>query len=138
MDLGRIDFILRAGLLSAVFKHKWSPVIGGTLIRYRYSLRAFQKFEIVTKILGWDEKWFYFEQKLETPSGAAAVALAKGLILSKSQTVSPAEVLAIIGISQPPPPFDEAVARWLAAEEMLHQEDAREGLGSMKNSEVAG
>jgi acyl-CoA thioesterase FadM len=123
MDLGRIDFILRSGLLRSFLKNKWMPLIGGTLIRYRFSLRPFEKFDVVTKVVGWDDKWFYFEQKLETGAGAAAIALAKGLVQEGSRTVNPAEVLRAIGVYCPAPPYTEAVARWLSAEQTLHQED---------------
>ena len=124
MDLGRIDFILRAGLLRTLIKNRWSPVIGGTIVRYRFSLRAFDKFDVVTTLIGWDDKWFYFEQRLETEAGPAAIALAKALFREKSGTVTPARVLAEIGAKEPAPMPTEALTRWLAADAMLQEEQS--------------
>lgn len=122
MDLGRIDFIIRVGLLRSFIKNRWSPVIGGTIIRHRFSVRAFERFQIATNVIGWDDKWFYFEQRLETEKGPAAIALSKGLVRDKSGTVSPARVLAAVGIDQPPPAATHALTRWLSADELLHEE----------------
>src|SRR5271167_2729969 len=77
MDLGRIDFLTRAGSPLVFLRNRWRPLIGGTIIRYRFSLRAFERFEVATRILYWDEKWFYFEQRVENTEGVAAIALSK-------------------------------------------------------------
>ena len=122
MDLGRIDLIVRAGLLPSLIRNRWLPVIGGTLIRYRFSLRPFERFDLTTRIVGWDEKWFQIEQKFEARNGTAAVALSKAVIRQGARTVSPAEVLHSIGIDRRVPPCSEAVRQWLAAEQLLHEE----------------
>lgn len=124
MDLGRIDFIVRAGLLRTLVKNRWSPVIGGTIVRYRFSLRAFDKFDIVTRVIGWDDKWFYFDQRLETEAGPAAIALAKALFREKSGTVSPARVLSAVGINRPSSALDKTLTQWLSADAMLHEEQS--------------
>jgi acyl-CoA thioesterase FadM len=58
LDLGRLDFLIRTGLGPVFLRNKWQPQIGGTLIRYRFGLRPFERFRILTRILCWDEKWF--------------------------------------------------------------------------------
>jgi acyl-CoA thioesterase FadM len=125
MDLGRIDLIVRAGLLPTLIRNRWVPVIGGTLIRYRFSLRLFERFDLITRIVGWDEKWFHVEQKFEARNGTAAVALSKAVIRDGERTVSPAEVLHSIGIDRSVPPVPEAIRRWAAAEQLLHQDGER-------------
>jgi acyl-CoA thioesterase FadM len=126
MDLGRIDFIVRAGLLPTFIRNRWVPVIGGTLVRYRFSLGLFVRFDLTTRFVGWDDKWFYLEQKLATPHGSAAIALAKALVRDGDHTVSPAEVLRSIGIDRPVMPLPEAVRQWLATEQLLREEGERE------------
>ena len=70
-----------------------------------------------------DDKWFYVEQKLQTATGAAAITLSKALVRDKSETVSPSLVLEAADIYRAPPVRTEALARWLLAEEMLHEEE---------------
>ena len=36
-------------------RHKWAPVTTGEMINYRRSIRAFQKFELRTRVIYWDE-----------------------------------------------------------------------------------
>lgn len=120
MDLGRIDFLIRAGSPRLFLRNRWQPLIGGTIIRYRFGLRAFQRFEIATRILWWDEKWFYFEQRVENSHGVAAIALSKALVRGSAGTVSPDSVLRSVGIAAERPDPAPSVSEWLAAEDMLH------------------
>lgn len=120
MDLGRIDFLIRMGLSRKFVENRWQPLAGGTLIRYRFALRIFAKFEIVTRLLCWDEKWFYFEQRLEADGNVAAIALTKAMARGRADAVSPAIILQAIGLDTPSPPAPEAVSRWQAAEDLLH------------------
>jgi|ERR1700730_2570338 len=120
MDLGRIDFLIRAGSPRLFLRNRWQPLIGGTIIRYRFGLHAFKKFEVATRILCWDEKWFYFEQRVESSQGVAAIALSKALVRDRTGTVSPDSVLRLVGIAAERPDTTLSVSRWLAAEDMLH------------------
>jgi acyl-CoA thioesterase FadM len=120
MDLGRLEFIIRARLVGVLLRNRWQPLIGGTLIRYRFALRPFQKFVIVSRVLWWDDKWFYFEQRMESAHGVAAIALAKGLFRSSTGTVSPEEVLRAGGMKERQPSLPDSIARWLEVEETLH------------------
>jgi len=120
MDLGRIDFLTRAGSPLVFLRNRWRPLIGGTIIRYRFSLRAFERFEVATRILYWDEKWFYFEQRVENTEGVAAIALSKALVRDPTGIVSPDAVLRAVGIIASRPDPTPAISRRLAAEEMLH------------------
>jgi acyl-CoA thioesterase FadM len=123
LDLGRLDFLLRAGLAPVLVRKRWQPLIGGTLIRYRFGLRAFQRFKIVTRVLCWDDKWFYFEQRFVTNTGIASIALSKALLRHRNGTVDPARVLAVVNMERPSPAMPASVACWARAEESLHIEE---------------
>ena len=66
MELGRWDLAIRSGLVRWMLRQRCAGIIGAQVIRYRRSLRRFQAFEVRTRVVGWDEKWFYFEQRLES------------------------------------------------------------------------
>ncbi|MGD9171509.1 MAG: thioesterase family protein, partial [Candidatus Thiodiazotropha sp.] len=69
MDLGRTDLLVRAGMLGLVSRKRWKPVTGSIDIKYRRSLMPFQRFKLYTRVLCWDEKWLYLEQRLESARG---------------------------------------------------------------------
>jgi acyl-CoA thioesterase FadM len=62
MDLGRIDFLRRCNLFQGVVRRRWAVPVGGAHLDFRKSLRPFERFELHTHLLHWDERWFYFRQ----------------------------------------------------------------------------
>lgn len=107
MDLGRVQLMLRLGFGKKIFRGGWMPVIGAVHMRYRRSLKPFGKFRLETKIVAWDEKWFYSEQRFLVGSELMAVGVVKGLFRRKGGTVPTAEILAAVpgptGVSGPIP-----------------------------------
>lgn len=63
MDLGRIDFLRQCGLFRGVLRRRWSVPVGGAHLQYRRALKPLQRYELHTRLLGWDERWFYFRQE---------------------------------------------------------------------------
>lgn len=124
MDLGRLDFLLRSGLWKFVVKHKGVPILGAATIRYRLSLDPLQPFELQTRVLCWDEKWFYLEQKFvlkkgEKAGAVAAVALVKGSFWSNKTLVKPETIINDLGVAMASPPPPEAVTAWQKADDAL-------------------
>lgn len=62
-DFARFHHYMRNGLFMASHKLGAKMVVGASTIRYRRSLVFHEAFEIRTKVLGWDEKAFYLEQR---------------------------------------------------------------------------
>ncbi len=110
MDLGRYDMIFRAGLLPEVRRRGWFPVLATASIRFRRSLRAFEKITLTTQIVYWDEKWFYFQQEVHrgTAEGElASQAVVKGLFRDAKGPVPIAQMLEVFGVGaleRPPMP----------------------------------
>jgi acyl-CoA thioesterase FadM len=94
MDLGRVQLMLRLGFGGKILRSGWMPVIGSVHMRYRRSLAPFRAFELRTRILAWDEKWFYLEQRFFDREDLLATGLVKGLFRRKGGTVPTAELLA--------------------------------------------
>lgn len=98
MDMGRLEWGLRTGLVPGMVKRRWAPVLGAASVEFRRELRAFQRCELVTRLVAWDAKWFFFEQRLEHAGQVAARALVRGVTKHGRRTVPPAEVLATVGV----------------------------------------
>ena len=116
--MGRVDLLTRTGLMRAALKRKWMPVIGGTMIRYKRSLLPLERFTLVTRMIGWDEKWFYIEHRFERGDGSiAALSIVRGVLRNKSGPIPSADVLALAGHHEPSPALPDFVTQWSAIEQ---------------------
>lgn len=128
MDLGRFDLVLRTGLMHMMLKQKSVPILSAAKIRYRLPLNPFQPFDLHTRIICWDEKWFYIEQRFviitgEKKGAVAAIALVKGSFFNQQtkNTVPTEDVLRHLHWSGPSPAFPSHIVKWQEAEEALKQ-----------------
>lgn len=113
MDLGRTDLLLRTGLAAAAWKLRANPVVGGAAIRYKAELRARTRFAIVSRFIGWDEKWFYCHQAFRVGERDYAVGVVKMLFHAGSHKFPPAELLEAHRDGPAPSPLDEpSIAAW--------------------------
>lgn len=114
--LGRIDLMLRTGLLRAAMKRGWYPVVGGVVIRYRREIKSLETFTLHSRIAGWDERWFYFEHRFDKDGNVAALAYARGVMRTREGAVPSADVLRLVDWTEASPPLPDAVVRWRAAD----------------------
>ena len=97
MDLGRTELIIQTGVLKKVLAKRWLPVVAVANLKFYKQINPFQRFKLITKIIGWDEKWIYIEQRFEVNENLAAVGVIKGLFRSKSGNVPTEEMLLLAG-----------------------------------------
>lgn len=125
MDLGRLDLLLRNGAIRHVLAQKWYPVLASCHIRFRRPLNLFQRFEIRTRIVTWDEKWIYLEQRILRNGDMALHAYLKGVFVARAGGSIPVtRLLELMGIRQAPPETPAGLAAWKEAE-ALSARDAR-------------
>lgn len=116
-DLGRTDIMLRMGLLGAVLKNKWTPIVGGGAIRFRRELRLFQAFVLETRIVAWTDNRVVFEQRIlaEGDVVATRALVLAGLYDRKARGFVPIDaIFRSVGVtSVQSPPLDAAVQAML-------------------------
>ncbi|HIJ38034.1 MAG TPA: thioesterase family protein [Rhodospirillaceae bacterium] len=112
MDLGRADLLVRTGLWGRLWRSGAHPVLAGSVVRYRRPLAPFQRYQLLSRLVGWDERWFYIEHRIESHQAVACVALVKGTFLSPSGRLSPAEMAKLINWTAEPPPLPSWVGLW--------------------------
>lgn len=115
MDLGRVHLMKQSGLLTAILREKWMPVLAAAEITFVRSLAPLQRFELVTRLVSWDEKYFYLEQKFETgdaPRAVCAHAFVKGVFLKKGRVLPNQDAVAAIGYREAPPEMPEELRLW--------------------------
>lgn len=124
MDLGRLDLLFRAGATWGLIRRKgWAPMVGALQMRFRLPLALFQKYALETRILCWDEQWFFIEQRFILDAGprkgaVAAIALLRGGFFdgANKRMLPVREMLDILGISATSPQEPDYVTHWRAAE----------------------
>lgn len=118
MDFGRFDLASRSGLLQLVKEKRWGLVVAGASVRYRHRLHLFNKFELHTKVAGFDEKWFYFHQEIIRNTKIHSSALIRTAVTSKKGIVNVCDVIKELGINIEKKPLPEWVKAWADAEEL--------------------
>ncbi len=122
MDLGRMDLMLRAGAMRLWFGRGWQPLIAVSMCRHFKALKVWQLFTLRTRVLGFDEKWIYFEQRFERAGELYCLAVVKGLMAGKEGPVPTQAVFDLLKVTPPNQALPEYVKKWLGAERELIDE----------------
>lgn len=113
LDLARVDLMIRAGLWEKLNANGWYPVVASESIQFRKSLKLFERFEVETTALGWDDRSFYLLQRFERGGEIIASAVIRARFLRRSGgSVSPAELLELADYREEAPVLPEWVQRW--------------------------
>lgn len=101
MDLGRIDLMARSGAWARIRKAGIYPVVVSEAMRFKKSLTLFQRFQIQTHLVAWDERYFYLRQKyIVGEHEVYASAIIKGRFLKgKGEKVSTEELFAVAQVT---------------------------------------
>lgn len=115
-DLGRLPMALRNGAIQTMRENRWSITVAGVSVRYRRRIKAFQKFTMVTRTIGWDDRFLYIEQSIWSRGECANSMLLRGAITSSEGIVPPPRFIAAGGEDPVSPPLPDWVQAWIEAD----------------------
>ncbi|UWR22320.1 thioesterase family protein [Sulfitobacter sp. S190] len=116
-DLGRTAMAQRAGLLAVLRRESWALTMAGSSVRYRRRVRAFERFEVRSRAVCWDDKFTYVEQSMWKRNGeCASHVLFRSAVTDKKGIVVPQRVLAALGQDVTSPPMPDWIRAWITAE----------------------
>ena len=115
-DLGRIPMANRVGLTRTVLGNGWGMTVAGSTVRYRRRIRAFERFEMRGRLLGWDARFLYIEQAIWRGGEALNHLLVRMAVTGDAGIVAPARVLQAMGLEEASPALPDWVEAWIAAE----------------------
>ena len=115
-DLGRIQLAQRTGLNAALMRNRWGIVVAGNTTRYRKRITMMQRFEMRTRVVGWDNRFVYMEQSMWREGECCNHILIRGAITSRAGIVPPVDVVAAMGHTADSPEFPDWVRHWIGAE----------------------
>ena len=115
MDLGRMDLMQRSGSWKALSDAGMYPVAANETISFGKSLQPWQRFVLETRIVGYDERAVFIEQRFVVAGQIFAQGFIRARFLRRSGgTVTIEELAAVTGTDPSEvrlPPFLE---RWAA------------------------
>jgi acyl-CoA thioesterase FadM len=116
-DLARLPLAKRAGMIAAVRRRGWGLTVAGTIIRYRRRIRAFDRYTMRSRCIGWDSRFIYIEQSMWTGSDdCASHAVLRMATVGPKGIVEPALVAQEMGYTGAPPALPEWVLGWSEVE----------------------
>ncbi|KAG5368399.1 hypothetical protein CJU90_0598 [Yarrowia sp. C11] len=109
LDIARSDLMI--WLLNKFLRdtHKankrWAVVpVGSVYCNFKKEIKPLQKYTIISRILGWNQKWLVVESRFEIGGRknpvVAATALTKYVVKDKRKTIPPCEALKMTGFTE--------------------------------------
>ncbi len=112
MDLARTYMLAEMGLLRRFLKLKWLPIINAAEFTYIRDIKPFDKFEIESKVVGWDEKYFYIEQRFVSANTLRCIVHVRGVFVCNRKQVPIAMLLKEAGFDDDAPALPVEVEKW--------------------------
>lgn len=122
MDVARSNYIADIGGFAALAARGWYPVVAASTMSYRRSLTLGQAFTIETRLVGWDERMAYLEQRFVRDGVGCARGLVAGRFLTRGSgaKVAAPEVVELLGPGTVQPELPPDVAAWAQAVGVAH------------------
>jgi len=117
LDLARVDLMIRSRMWPEIKKRGWYPVVTLETMRFHRSLEWLDRYEVATRVIGWDDKHVFIEQGFVRDGVQVALGVVRARFLKRSGgTVPTDELLALAGVTQASPALPDWVVQWSAAE----------------------
>lgn len=121
MDVARFRWLQLTGALSVIRKKGWKVALGGNITRYRKALGAFAKFRVSSRLVCWDDRWFYLEHVFHAPDGRqVAAGVSRAAFRDRSGWVSTDEVMAHVEPGVDSAEMPAYLRNWLHVEEDMY------------------
>ncbi|WP_052045915.1 acyl-CoA thioesterase [Candidatus Paracaedibacter symbiosus] len=115
MDLGRIDYMMKTGLLKVILRNKWFPVVSASQICYFRPLTLFETYTLQTTLESWNGKWYIMTQRFEKNGKLYAVAIIRGIFRDKKGPILISEILKAMDIDfETSPTLHHETEIWLS------------------------
>lgn len=122
MDVARSNLLADLGAFGRLRERGWYPVVAASTMTYRRSLRLGERFEIRTRVLGWDPRVVFLEQVFQRDEQPVARGVVAGRFLARSGERIPApDVARLLGHHGEPPELPQDVAEWARAVDVAHR-----------------
>lgn len=115
-DLGRLGMGERMGLHAMLKRTGWGMAVAGSTVRYRRRVRAFDRFTMIVKVVGWDSRFFYLDHTMWRNGECTGHALLRNALTSDQGIVAPQLGLQAMGFKTESPDLPDWVKTWVNSE----------------------
>lgn len=115
-DIGRFALAQRIGIIPLLKAQGWILTIAGSSVRYRHRVRMFDRFEMQSRMVCYDDRFFYMEQSMWRAGRCTSHVLLRTAATDQNGIVPThrfIEALGYTGAHRPPPPWVQA---WIDAD----------------------
>jgi acyl-CoA thioesterase FadM len=120
-DIGRMHWFVRTGVLGVARRYKAYPVVGDAIAKFRRDLRAFQSFEIHSRLIGWDSKWGFLEHRFVRRGRVIGVVAIRGVFKGPDGPIDPGTLLAGLAHAAASPELPGWAIRFHQGSELLSE-----------------
>lgn len=110
-DLGRTVLAQRTGLAATLSREGWSVTIAGASTRYRRRVTAMQRLQMRSRMLGWDDRFFYLEQSFWRRGECTTHMLMRAAAVEAGRMVPIERLTRAMGLQD----VDQALPDWVQA-----------------------
>jgi acyl-CoA thioesterase FadM len=96
-DIGRIVMFQRMGLSDVMRTNRLGGTIAGSSVRYRRRVRAFDRVEMRSRVIGWDDRFVYAEQSMWRKGECTSHALLRMAVTDRNGLVRTQRLAALLG-----------------------------------------
>lgn len=118
-DLGRLDLAMGSGLWRVMLRNRWFPVAASSTARFRKSIDLFRRFDLRSRLVGWDTKWIYVAHWFELDGEIAATILFRVVFLKGREAIAPSTLFEAMGIEAEAERVPEWIRHWKETEERI-------------------
>jgi len=118
-DIGRIDYFIRSGLFELARRRRAFPIVGDAIAKFRRDLKLFERFEIETRLLGWDHKWGFMEHRFIKNGRVIGVVAIRGVFRAADGPLEPGVFLSGLDLPTESPPLPQWLQEWTQSCESL-------------------
>lgn len=112
MEAATIHLMGQMGILGKLLKRRCFSINNGIDITYIRSIKPFERFTVVSRMVTWDNKYWYKEHRFEVDRELRAFAIARGVVVCRRAVASMGDIAALTGEDLVAPPFPETVLKW--------------------------
>ena len=117
-DLGRISHLIRSDLKNKIMAEGWRFTVAGSSIQYRKRITVFNLLKVNTRLLGWDERFLYFQQSMWHKNNPASSILIRSAVIDTNGIVESERFLKAVDYNGPKLNLPKWVIDWSKAESL--------------------
>lgn len=102
-DIGRAHWFVMTGVLAVARQENAFPVVGDAIAKFRRDLKSFEKFEIRTRLMGWNHRWGFIEHRFVRNDRVIGLVAVRGIFKGPDGPLDPAVLLTGLAHDHPSP-----------------------------------